>query len=45
MLFVKALLEKSCERLDRCGKPMDVLVITANGVEWKVRKLPHYTTN
>lgn len=38
VLFAKALLEKSCEKLDSCEKPIDVLVITSNGLEWKIRK-------
>jgi len=37
-LFAKALLEKSCEELDSCAKPIDVLVITSKGLEWKIRK-------
>lgn len=38
VLFTKALLEKSCEKFDDCEKPIDVLVITPNGLEWKIRK-------
>lgn len=38
VFFTKALLEKSCEQLDDCEKPIDVLAITPNGLEWKIRK-------